>query len=170
MTDISGVRLDRPSFALRTLILLMVAEDPSHGYGLLGRLEGLGYRRDNPGKVYRALAWLDRHGLVAPVWDTDSGTGPARRVYTITDAGQQLLDVHADALRQGGRDSSVDPRATRFVTARLRARDQEAFEITTRSTLRVRARSEAAAVEKATRAVRGLRSPDVDVVALDTVP
>ena len=33
-------------------------------------------------------------------WDTQSGAGPARRVYTITDAGEAYLGFWAEALEQ----------------------------------------------------------------------
>ncbi len=48
--------------------------------------------------MYRALRQLERDGLVMSGWDT-SKDGPARRLYTLTDAGRSYLNVWASSLR-----------------------------------------------------------------------
>ena len=43
---------------------------------------------------------MERDGLCESEWDTTNGRGPARRVYTITDAGEAYLDFWAKSLEQ----------------------------------------------------------------------
>jgi DNA-binding PadR family transcriptional regulator len=43
---------------------------------------------------------MESERLVESVWDTESTAGPARRVYTITDAGRAHLDQWAEDLRE----------------------------------------------------------------------
>lgn len=166
MTTLSPVdihQLGQPRFVARTLILLLLADEPAHGYALMDKLTAFGYDRANPGKIYRALNWLDQRGLVSPLWVTDGGNGPARRVYDVTAAGHDLLDVHASDLRQAALGPGVHPQATKFVLAKLRTRAQPVFEV--EAVLRVSARSETAAAEKAERALRSMRPQGIEVVA-----
>src|SRR5215207_8959764 len=50
------------------------------------------------GSVYRILRQLEKDGLVSSGWDT-SKEGPARRLYSLTDAGRAYLGVWAASLR-----------------------------------------------------------------------
>jgi PadR family transcriptional regulator, regulatory protein PadR len=43
---------------------------------------------------------MERDGLCESEWDTSSGGGPARRVYSITDAGDAYLRFWAKSLEQ----------------------------------------------------------------------
>jgi poly-beta-hydroxybutyrate-responsive repressor len=47
--------------------------------------------------VYRTLRQLERAGLVSSFWDT-STSGPARRMYTLTKAGEAMLSLWVDVL------------------------------------------------------------------------
>ncbi len=49
------------------------------------------------GNLYRFLRALEADGIVASKWDAEL-PGPARRTYTITDSGRQLLAAWAAAL------------------------------------------------------------------------
>ncbi len=80
-----------PRGYLRACLLLLVAEEPVHGYELLGRLRGLGLPKPDAGAVYRALRILDEEGLVDSWWSS-SVAGPARRLYRITSAGRRCLE------------------------------------------------------------------------------
>ena len=42
--------------------------------------------------VYRHLRQLEGDGLVSSRWET-GGTGPAKRVYHITDDGREVLEI-----------------------------------------------------------------------------
>jgi poly-beta-hydroxybutyrate-responsive repressor len=45
--------------------------------------------------VYRTLRQLEKSGLVSSFWDT-SESGPARRMYSLTAAGESFLDLWLD--------------------------------------------------------------------------
>lgn len=92
----AGVRV-LPKRFLRPCLLLLLREQPSHGYELLERLEPLGFVRSDPGGLYRALRGLEEKGLVHSAWEPSS-EGPDRRIYTLTRAGTEELHRHAKAL------------------------------------------------------------------------
>ena len=75
----------------------MLREQPAHGYDLLERLRPLGFSRDDPGRLYRALRTLETDELVRSVWEKSS-TGPDRRMYELTRAGMEELHGAAKAL------------------------------------------------------------------------
>ncbi len=79
---------------LRCCLLLLIAESPSHGYDLVERLCDLGLSDADSATVYRALRALDQEGLVECWWE-ESGAGPVRRCYRITDAGLPALESRA---------------------------------------------------------------------------
>ena len=58
----------------------------------------MGFGWVDPGTVYRALRDLERDGCVVSHWDTSGASGPARRIYTITDAGIDALGLWATTL------------------------------------------------------------------------
>lgn len=77
---------------LRPAILLLLGDEPSHGYELMGRLAELGLEvPPTTGWLYRLLRYLAEEGLVTSYWSTPE-RGPARRVYAITGEGEQHLD------------------------------------------------------------------------------
>src|SRR3954470_629630 len=75
-----------PKNFLQPCLLLLVLEQPGYGYDLVARLKPLGIN-DDAASVYRALRGLEADGAVTSAWRT-SETGPARRVYRLTDAGE----------------------------------------------------------------------------------
>src|SRR5438034_9919232 len=75
-----------PRNFLRLCLLLLLREQPAHGYELLERLRSFGFVRDDPGGLYRALRVLERDGLVRSAWKP-SQAGPERRIYALTRAG-----------------------------------------------------------------------------------
>ena len=91
---------DRPALPkefLRPCLLLLLRERAAHGYDLLERLRALGFERDDPGGLYRALRALERQGLVESSWERSSA-GPDRRRYELTRAGKEELHARAAAL------------------------------------------------------------------------
>ena len=86
-------------------LLLLLSERPRHGYELLEELPTLAAAegRMDLGNLYRVLRALEAEGVVTSEWHADL-PGPAKRTYTLTDAGRALLDRWADALR-GTRDT-----------------------------------------------------------------
>lgn len=80
------------------LILAVLSGGPRHGYAIAREIE----RRSREalsvgeGALYPALRALEREGMVESTWETQP-SGPARRIYTLTEAGQAKLaaQVHA---------------------------------------------------------------------------
>ena len=81
------------------VILLMLREWNSYGYELMEKLGTFGLGAMNPGTFYRTLRQMEKDGMVSSMWDTSEG-GPARRVYSITDAGEAYLKFWAQSLDQ----------------------------------------------------------------------
>jgi PadR family transcriptional regulator, regulatory protein PadR len=89
----------RPRNWLVPVILLTLREWNSYGYELMERTAAFGFEAMNPGTLYRTLRQMEKDGVVESKWETSKG-GPARRMYTITDAGVAYLDFWAEALEQ----------------------------------------------------------------------
>ena len=90
----------RPRNWLVPVTLLTLRECASYGYELMERPARFGFEAMNPGTYYRTLRHMEKDGLCKSEWDTSSGAGPARRVYTITDAGEAYLGFWIEALEQ----------------------------------------------------------------------
>lgn len=83
---------------LRAAVLLLLRDQESHGYELMSRLSELGV--DVPpttGGLYRSLRGMAEEGLVISYWSTPE-RGPARRVYAITERGEEYLEGSMAAL------------------------------------------------------------------------
>jgi len=89
-----------PRNFLRACVLLLLREQPAHGYDLLERLAAFGYDRSDPGAIYRTLRSLEQVGLVHSAWEP-SGSGPDRRIYELTRTGMESLHDQAKALLAG---------------------------------------------------------------------
>src|SRR5579884_2659892 len=85
--------------ATRTIVLLILAQAKSYGYDIRRRLEDFGYERaeSDPGALYRLLRELETDGCITSEWTT-AGTGPARRYYSLTDAGRAQLQRGAQGM------------------------------------------------------------------------
>src|SRR5216684_789112 len=81
------------------VLLLMLREWSSYGYELMEKLATFGLGTMNPGTFYRTLRQMEKEGMVSSNWDTSEG-GPARRVYSITEAGEAYLKFWAQSLDQ----------------------------------------------------------------------
>jgi PadR family transcriptional regulator PadR len=66
-------------------LLLLIAQDPSHGYDLT--------------RVYRRLRHLEDCGFLESAWSTDT-PGPARRAYRITKEGLDFLQTWPPAVQR----------------------------------------------------------------------
>lgn len=71
-------------------VLLVLKQWNLHGYLILQQLNRMGFTDIDHATLYRELRRLEKEGYVASEWETGS-SGPARRVYSITDAGEQML-------------------------------------------------------------------------------
>jgi len=83
---------------LTTYLLMMLRSWNAYGYELVRQLALFGFGAIDPANVYRALRDMERDGYVTSQWDTSVTSGPARRVYTITDAGLEALNLWSSAL------------------------------------------------------------------------
>lgn len=86
-----------PRNFLQPCLLLLLREQPDHGYDLAVRLRPLHDGEGDAGGVYRALRALERHGLVCSEWQM-SAAGPARRNYHITPEGLACLETQVHGL------------------------------------------------------------------------
>ena len=89
----------RPRNWLVPVILVTLREWNSYGYELMERAAAFGFEAMNPGTLYRTLRHMEKEGLCVSKWETSKG-GPARRVYSITEAGEAYLDFWAESLEQ----------------------------------------------------------------------
>lgn len=67
----------------------------AYGYQLVQELGKAGLPNFDSTTVYRTLRQLEKAGLVSSFWDT-SESGPARRMYSLTKAGETFLDLWID--------------------------------------------------------------------------
>jgi poly-beta-hydroxybutyrate-responsive repressor len=77
----------------------MLRQWSSYGYELMEKMSTFGLVAMNPGTFYRTLRQMEKDGMVSSIWDTSEG-GPARRMYSITDAGEAYLNYWAESLDQ----------------------------------------------------------------------
>ena len=76
------------------MMLLLLANEPMHGYRLVERLaEKFGVTGLPPQTVYRALQDMEARAWVGAEWDTESTQGPPRKVYQVTEVGLAALDA-----------------------------------------------------------------------------
>jgi PadR family transcriptional regulator PadR len=87
-----------PRNFLRPCLLLLIAEQPSHGYDLLERLGEMGYQGAEPGGLYRTLRLMEQEALIASDW-VSSSFGPRRRTYWLTEDGMDWLHAWAGSMR-----------------------------------------------------------------------
>jgi PadR family transcriptional regulator PadR len=86
-----------PRSFLRPCLLLLLREQPAHGYELLERLQVFGFDGSDPGGLYRTLRQLEEAGRVHSAWEPSS-SGPQRRTYELTRSGMEELHTSAKGL------------------------------------------------------------------------
>ena len=79
---------------VRAALLLLLAEEPRNGYGLMQEIEerSEGVWRPSPGSIYPVLSQLEDEGLVEA---TKEGSG---RVFALTDAGREHVEERREEL------------------------------------------------------------------------
>jgi len=92
-----GYNLDK---LLQPNILILLAKESLHGYSIIQALEKkdlfFGEKADNTG-IYRTLNKLEERGMIRFEWELEN-TGPAKKVYHITDEGLECLSNWIDTL------------------------------------------------------------------------
>ena len=89
----------QPKNFARPCLLLLLAESPAHGYELIDRLRPFGFEISDPATIYKTLRGMEQDGIVTSQWELSS-RGPARRVYSLTSDGRDLLESWALTLEQ----------------------------------------------------------------------
>ena len=90
----------RPRNWLTPVALVVLREESSYGYHLMERLAlDFDFENINAGTLYRTLRQMEKEGLCDSEWET-SQSGPARRMYYITQAGQAYLDAWVEAVKE----------------------------------------------------------------------
>lgn len=87
----SPMPLRQASRGMLTAWLLLLLEcESTHGYELRRQLEAHGVQTET-GAMYRTLRKLEQDGCATSTWK-DSGIGPRRRHYRLTQRGRRELD------------------------------------------------------------------------------
>ena len=86
-----------PKNFLTPWILLLLKQWHLHGYLLLQYVRNMGFFRVDHATLYKELRNLEKDGFVSSEWQTD-GSGPAKRIYSLTEAGEEMLRGWADVV------------------------------------------------------------------------
>lgn len=88
-----------PRHFLYPSLLLLLAEQPRHGYRLVDSLLRLGFGPVDRPSIYRTLADLESDGLLHS-WEASPTAGSTRQVYGVTPAGHRMLGVWMDVIAE----------------------------------------------------------------------
>jgi DNA-binding PadR family transcriptional regulator len=88
-----------PRHFLLPALLLLLAEEPRHGYSLAKGMHALQIGRVDRPSVYRALAQLEADGLIDSAPQAPSA-GQSRRVYSLTEPGEHALRLWMGVIKQ----------------------------------------------------------------------
>ena len=86
------MRRDLPKNDIPLLIMAVLQDAPRHGYAIAREVERLSADalQMREGTLYPTLRVLEQDGLLSSAWEIQP-VGPARKIYTLTDAGQTEL-------------------------------------------------------------------------------
>jgi PadR family transcriptional regulator PadR len=89
---------------LEMLLLRILADEPTYGYELVGRLRrrSSGRFHIKEGTLYPVLYRLEDAGFIEPEWDQPA-RGVPRKVYRLTETGQTHLEESTEAWRSFAR-------------------------------------------------------------------
>jgi PadR family transcriptional regulator PadR len=76
---------------LEPALLILLKEQPRHGYTLLSDLETLEMSTIHPSVIYRTLREMEGLEWVQSDWETKQTQGPPRRIYRLTLQGEEAL-------------------------------------------------------------------------------
>lgn len=148
---------------IRAALLLLLAEQPMHGYQVITELAERtdGRWRPSPGAVYPAISQLQDEGLVTVA---DDG---GRRLASLTDAGRAYVEEHRDELGTPWQKVAEDPRRQGHELHHAMRALGGAVEQVARAGTRAQAEAAAAVLDKARREVYLVladdANPDTDV-------
>ena len=95
-----GCYRGKPERFLEPCVLLLLFEQPTHGYDLIEHLERFGFdpKAQDVGAIYRALRKFEKEGMVKSQWEAGE-SGPAKRLYEVTDEGQKYLEEWVQSIQ-----------------------------------------------------------------------
>ena len=94
-----GSPRDVPKDFLTPWVLLLLHNWNMHGYQIIQMMTISGLAAFDPTTVYRTLRRLEEEGLIISGWETGD-SGPAKRVYSITEVGEKFLQTWSSMLKQ----------------------------------------------------------------------
>ena len=80
-------------------MLMALRRSNSYGYKLMEETTHFWQEAISPGTMYRTLRQMEKNGNIESAWDLKAN-GPARRMYSITDAGEVSLALWIESLKQ----------------------------------------------------------------------
>lgn len=96
---LSGDSRKVPNDFLLPWLLLLLRNSSMHGYQITQTLSIFGLATFDPATVYRTLRRLEKEDLINSGWQTGD-YGPAKRVYSLTDGGEEFLRTWAGAMEK----------------------------------------------------------------------
>ena len=72
-------------------LLLLLHYGPAHGYTLIERLGEFDLANMDPSAIYRVLREMEERGWLRSARQAEGAQGPPRRVYHLTELGNQVL-------------------------------------------------------------------------------
>lgn len=76
---------------LEPALLVLLKEQPRHGYTLLSDLDSLGMGTLHPSVIYRVLREMEDLQWIQSDWETTQTQGPPRKTYQLTPLGNEAL-------------------------------------------------------------------------------
>ncbi len=117
-----AIERDLPRAYLRVVLLVLLADGPTHGYELLEQVRRAGIRLADPGGLYRTLRAMEQRRYLESWWE-DSSNGPPRRTYVLTSNGRAALAAEVQTTRATVELlTEVVDRAERVLGAEVRSR------------------------------------------------
>jgi PadR family transcriptional regulator PadR len=98
---VSDPKRDLPKNDIPLLILAVLADGARHGYAIAREIERVSAEalRLREGSLYPALRVLEQDGFIRGEWQIPPA-GPARKVYSLTEAGRAELAKRSEAWRR----------------------------------------------------------------------
>lgn len=88
-----------PPFLMSTITLKLVSKKPMHGYQIAEEISKILEREIPRPVIYFTLKKLEKEGFLTFKWDTQE-KGPARKIYYITEEGEELLKYKMELLKE----------------------------------------------------------------------
>jgi len=85
---------------LEPTLLLILHQGPAHGYTMIEQLAEFGLGDTDPSALYRALRDMEERGWVTSFWEEEQTQGPPRRVYQLTQLGDEVLSWWTQDVRE----------------------------------------------------------------------